>query len=405
MFPIFNTSGQIVGYTARIFKGKLPLKTIKNIDETGKYINSPQTKIYEKSKILYGFNITKKYISQKNEAIIVEGTTDFLSGYIKGHNNIVASLGTALTIDQLNLLKRLTDNLILAYDNDEAGKIATERNIKLALNLGFNIKILDLKDSKDLSDFINEKNNNLEKEINNALPVMDFFINRAKALFNISIIDGKHAFLNYFLKKLKWEKDLIKISFYLNKISTLTDIKLDVIENVFKKTEPEEIDDFSINKIIEKEETKEKINIKNRQEILSETILTMFVQKPTLLKKIIIDNKEFFSKNYESILDLIEKQGIDIINEKILDPFIKEQLDLLFVFGSKNINVLPNDQMFINEAESFIELLKEEYFKSKINYFKNEIKNAETTNQHELIPELLKELNMVCERLNQIKQN
>ncbi len=144
MFPICNSSGQTVGYTARIFEGKMPLKTIKNIDETGKYINSPQTAIYEKSKILYGFNITKRFISQQNEAIIVEGTMDFLSGYIKGHKNIVASLGTALTLDQLNLLKRLTSNLISAYDNDEAGKVATERNIKLGLSLGFNIKILVL---------------------------------------------------------------------------------------------------------------------------------------------------------------------------------------------------------------------------------------------------------------------
>jgi len=128
---------------------------------------------------------------------------DLLSAYLKNQKNIVASLGTALTLDQLNLLKRICNNLILAYDNDEAGKMATERNIKLALSLGFQIKILDLKESKDISDFINEYPNDLENKINNSLPVMDFFINHGLSMYNINNLNGKNSFLQYFLPKLK----------------------------------------------------------------------------------------------------------------------------------------------------------------------------------------------------------
>jgi DNA primase len=203
MFPIFNNSNEPVAFTGRVFEGTNKLKTIKNIDETGKYVNSPQTKVYEKSKILYGLNITKRYISQQNEAIIVEGTMDFLSAYLKGQKNIVASLGTALTLDQLTLLKRICSNLILAYDNDEAGKMATERNIKLALSLGFQIRILDLKDSKDISDFINIFPNGLEEKLKNSLPVMDFFIDHGMSIYNTNNLIGKNNFLNYFLPKLK----------------------------------------------------------------------------------------------------------------------------------------------------------------------------------------------------------
>jgi len=203
MFPIFNNSNEPVAFTGRIFESKESLKTIKNIDETGKYINSPQTKVYEKGRILYGLNITKRYISQQNEAIVVEGTMDFLSAYLKGHKNIVASLGTALTLDQLTLLKRLCNNLILAYDNDHAGKMATERNIKLALSLDFQIKILNIEESKDISDFITAFPNKLGEKINNSLPVMDFYINFGLQQFNINTLNGKNDFLKYFLPKLK----------------------------------------------------------------------------------------------------------------------------------------------------------------------------------------------------------
>ncbi|MDD3808397.1 MAG: toprim domain-containing protein [Candidatus Pacebacteria bacterium] len=134
---------------------------------------------------------------------MVEGTMDFLSAYIKDQKNIVASLGTALTIDQLTLLKRLCDKLILAYDNDDAGKFATERNIKLALSLGFEIKILDLEEAKDISDFVNLFPNALNEKIQNSLPVMDFFIKYGLSMYNINNLSGKNTFLKYFLPKLK----------------------------------------------------------------------------------------------------------------------------------------------------------------------------------------------------------
>jgi len=203
MFPIFNNSNEPVAFTGRIFEGSSPLKTIKNIDETGKYVNSPQTKVYEKGKILYGLNVTKKYIAQQNEAVIVEGTMDFLSAYLDSIKNIVASLGTALTIDQLTLLKRICDKIILAYDNDEAGKMATERNIKLALSLGFQIKILNITEAKDISDFVNILPNKLPEKIDQSLPVMDFYIDHGLNMFNTNNIAGKNEFLNYFLPKLK----------------------------------------------------------------------------------------------------------------------------------------------------------------------------------------------------------
>lgn len=403
MFPIANSSGQTIGYTARIFEGNGCLKTIKNIDETGKYINSPQTSIYEKGKILYGFNITKKHISQQNEAIIVEGTMDFLSGYITGHKNIVASLGTALTIDQLNLLKRLTSNLILAYDNDEAGKAATERNIKLCLSLGFNIKILDTKDSKDLSDFIKDYPGQLSEEVKNALPVMDFYIKRASALFNINIIDGKKEFLNYFLKKLKWESDIIKISYYLNKLSGFLDININAIEDSFKATPKESLEEGFVHTAPKQPVTKDTHDIKTRHQILSEIILSMFVQFPVPLKNIIIENQQYFHSRYINIIEHINKEGIETLNQQT-DLSLKNDIDQLYILGSNNTTKEKDEQGVLKDVHSYITILKEEFFKNKISQLQNDLKNAESTNNQDEVNDLLSQINQICEDISQINK-
>ncbi len=404
MFPIFNNSNEPVAFTGRIFEGSSPLKTIKNIDETGKYVNSPQTKVYEKGKILYGLNVTKKYIAQQNEAVIVEGTMDFLSAYLDSIKNIVASLGTALTIDQLTLLKRICDKIILAYDNDEAGKMATERNIKLALSLGFQIKILNITEAKDISDFVNILPNKLPEKIDQSLPVMDFYIDHGLNMFNTNNIAGKNEFLNYFLPKLKWEKDLIQISHYLNKLADILDINLSAIEETFKKINPEETEDIYLKPKQNNFDSDHSSLLKTKSETLSEVILSTFIQKPLMLKNIILDNIEFFNFKFQDILLLIKEKGIEVINDQNIDPQNKEIIDNLYINNIKYDDLLKqSDEIIIAEINNFIKLLKHEYYKNKINNIQNEIKNAENQNDSIRSIELINELNTICDILNKLK--
>src|SRR3989344_5357251 len=142
IFPIHNHFGKVIGFSGRI----LPrLET----PEIGKYINSPETLIFNKSKILYGFYKSKNFIREIKTAVLVEGQMDFLACWQDGVKNIVAVSGTALTIDHLKVLKRQTDQLIFCFDNDEAGLKAAERSIDLANSQDFNVKILTLKEHKD----------------------------------------------------------------------------------------------------------------------------------------------------------------------------------------------------------------------------------------------------------------
>lgn len=173
MFPINNSSGQVVGFSARIF-GKE--------DETtgGKYINTPQTILYDKSNILYGFDKAKNETRKKNQCILVEGQMDVIMSHQAGIANTVAASGTALTKDHLNLIKRLTDNIVVAFDKDEAGVGAAGRGIDMALADGFDVKVAVVPLGKDPADAVKESPNEWKKALEKAKNVIEFYLDLLK---------------------------------------------------------------------------------------------------------------------------------------------------------------------------------------------------------------------------------
>lgn len=147
MFPLRNTFGKTVAFSGRI----LPQYENEN---TGKYINSPETPIFNKSRLLYAFDTAKQEIRKAKRAIVVEGQMDLIMLFQEGIRNVVATSGTALTQFHLNSIKKITDELILGFDTDEAGKTATERAIDMAHLEDFNVKIFSVPEGKDAAEFI-----------------------------------------------------------------------------------------------------------------------------------------------------------------------------------------------------------------------------------------------------------
>jgi len=151
MFPIYNLIGRKVGFGGRI---------LTNGKKFAKYINSPETNIYQKSKILYGLNFAKSEIIKINKCYLVEVYTDVISLYQKGIKNVVASSGTAITIDQVRLIKRFSDNVSFIFDSDEAGKNATYRGVDLFLSEGIFVNIILLPDGEDPDSFSKKNTKN-----------------------------------------------------------------------------------------------------------------------------------------------------------------------------------------------------------------------------------------------------
>lgn len=144
IFPIHSVSGRVIAFGGRT------LRTDKSV---AKYVNSPETEIYVKSRSLYGIHFAKNEISRKNKCILVEGYLDVLSMHQLGITNVVASSGTSLTVEQIRLIKKFTDNVTIIYDGDGAGIHAALRGIGLVLKEGMNVKVVLLPDGQDPDDF------------------------------------------------------------------------------------------------------------------------------------------------------------------------------------------------------------------------------------------------------------
>ena len=147
IFPIHNHSGKVLGFGARI---------LATTDKAPKYINTPENEIYSKSKILYGSYFARQAIDKTNECLLVEGYTDVISLHQAGIENVVASGGTALTIDQLRLIKKYTNNLTIVYDGDQAGIKAALRGLDLALEEGLEVKLVLIPDGDDPDSYVNK---------------------------------------------------------------------------------------------------------------------------------------------------------------------------------------------------------------------------------------------------------
>jgi len=183
IFPIIDLRGRVAGFGARVMDKSLP-----------KYINSPETPVYVKGRNLYGFNLSKNCIRENDCAIIVEGYLDFIMPYQEGIKNIVASQGTALTLEQVRLLKRYTSNVIVIYDGDTAGELATLRSLDILIEEGLNVKIVTLAQGFDPDLFVRKEGaQRLKKEIEEAKNLFDYKLKVMKSRHNTQEPQGKGA--------------------------------------------------------------------------------------------------------------------------------------------------------------------------------------------------------------------
>ena len=209
IFPIFNLSGRVVGFGGRVLDDSLP-----------KYINSPETLVYNKGSNLYSLNFAKEDIRKKNYIIIVEGYTDVLITQQYGFNNAAASLGTALTTKQIDLIKRFTDTVLIAYDADSAGNMATLRSLDLLVKAGLEIKVIDLPQGYDPADFLIKKGREtFQNLIDKSLSLIDYKLKLLYSKYSIKTIEGKVKVVKEILTTLNVIGNEVELRAQIKKIS------------------------------------------------------------------------------------------------------------------------------------------------------------------------------------------
>ena len=298
MFPIHNHMGRVVGFTGRI------LPQFDN-GEMGKYINSPETPIFQKSKLMYGFWKSKDVIREKKSAMLVEGQMDFLMSWQSGVENVIASSGTALTADHLRALHRFAEEIILNFDNDTAGSDAAERAIDLAEANDFTVKVALIKNFKDAADAAKADPKNISDIVASAVPAPEFY-------FQKYLVGDKAEFsrreglvkLRAVLGKLKSMSSPVERDFWMQELAKRTGVNVRTLGE-----EAEKIQEASGLRYQAAGESAPEIQKRNlsRQELLAEELLTAALAKEDFA--ILDDCTEFFAPPYQEILTLKRESG------------------------------------------------------------------------------------------------
>lgn len=236
IFPIHSFSGRVLGFGARILKNNL---------KTAKYLNSPETEIYHKSNVLYGLNQSKQSISKNNLCLLVEGYMDVIALHQSGIENVVSSSGTALTVEQIKLIKRLTENVTILFDGDKAGIKASFRSIDMLLSESMNIRVLLFPDGDDPDSFARKHSqeyveNFIQKE------AKDFIDFKAEILLKEAGDDP--------IKKAESIRDIVKsVGFVQNALKQ--EIYLKEVSNKFQLSEQSLFNELNVQKQLQKQQS------------------------------------------------------------------------------------------------------------------------------------------------------
>lgn len=336
MFPLYNSFGKVIGFTGRVIADPAHPELVEGL---AKYVNSPETPIFNKSKTLYGLHKSKGAIRDSQLALLVEGQMDFLMTYQSGVKNVVATSGTALTNDHLTTVRRLTDKIILSFDNDEAGQNAIERTIDLALAHDFSVKILSLSE-KDPADMAKNNPELFKKLILSAKSSKDFYFDRYLKNREDSYQIKKG--IRYVLSKIKRLSSQLDQSDWLKDLSART--------NISEK-----------NLVLEMDQLPVSVNLAvNKQKLSSEKEASNDVWS----------RKQLIAQR---ILDLGGAPELSLFASEILQT---QNSPLLSLKASLENSALSPEAVE-EEKHNLIKQLKLEFYKEKITLLKNIIARTE----------------------------
>lgn len=223
MVPLMDASGQVIGFTARI---------IADDPNAPKYLNTPQTPLYDKGRHVFGLSQAKEAIRRNDYAVIVEGNLDVVSSHQAGIHQVVATAGTAMTEHHLKALVRLSPHARLAFDADAAGVAATERAIPIAQTVGSELTIITLPDGlKDPDEVIQKDPALWQQAIDSAVPAVDWILEQYSKREDLSTAAGKRTFTTAALKVVRAFNDPVEQEHYVQKISTFTDSSIEALKD------------------------------------------------------------------------------------------------------------------------------------------------------------------------------
>ncbi len=331
MFTLKDHRGNYVGFSGR--------KIDASDDKEAKYINTPETPVYIKGNLLYGFDLTLDPIRKVKEAIIVEGEFDFLSAYRVGTTNIAAIKGSAFTEGQIQLLKRHAETIILALDSDFAGSEAAKKGIEHAEKAGLLLKVIQLPIGKDPDECIQKDPGAWKKAVKNAVNIYDFLIEKFSVQYDETTISGKKKIGDEIAPFLSRIDNPIIYSHYVKLLSKRLDVDEEAVNSLVEKSKRTQV-------LGEKTQIATPSNKKEREEIIEEYFLSLILQSPHLKQTI----EEISKRLVQS--DFILPPVATIIS-KLTGYFnAHESLDVKLFTSTLSSEVLPTfDLAYLTDQE------------------------------------------------------
>lgn len=345
MFPIMDHQGEIVGFSGR---------AIDKNEKGPKYLNSPETPVYNKSKLLYGLYQAKETVRKEDFAIIVEGNIDIITSYQAGVKNIVAPLGTALTEDQLKLLKRYCSKIYLSFDTDSAGQRALLRSLELAEKVGLQTLAIDIGEYQDVDEMITS-GGDWQKIVSKAKPVIDFLIKTLSKNYNLEDSRQKSEFVKQILTYITKIENDIEIADYIEKLSKKSNVDRETLLEQLKKTPSGQ--NFNT------PEDKSK-QIKQVFKLDEETYLMALIAQHSQWKESAkaVDPVKIFQNEKNTIL----------FNHILKDKSVPSEFEDLYInVKMSDIEIFGHKEEFEKELETSVNRLRKLFIKRQLNALRN----------------------------------
>ncbi|WP_300356846.1 DNA primase [Fusobacterium sp.] len=375
MFPIYSPQGSIIAFGGR---------TLETSKEVPKYINSPDTPIFKKGKNLYGIKEKGNILRKKNYTLLMEGYMDVLSAHLYGFDVALASLGTAFTLEQGQLLKRYTNNVILSLDMDKAGQMATEKTAFILKNLGFNIRVLNFQNAKDPDEFLKKYGKEeFLKSVKNSLEIFDFLYELYSKEYDLSNIMSKQKFIERFKEFFQNVESSLEKTLYLDKLSKAINIEKSILQNIL--IDNNNYKEMKTSTYVEEKELKSKNIVTNTlEDITIELILADISYYEYFRDK---DIEVPLYKKLFTFLESLEETEKKNNQEKIIKEFINsEELSSVEKDKLSTLNMYSlTDYSDIKKREND---LKEIF----VSWFRKELKEVQEVRENIMVSIMLKRI-------------
>lgn len=399
IFPICHLNGLVIGFAGR----ENPQRPNPRL---GKYINTPNTLIYDKGRVLYGLDKAKLAIRKENYSVLVEGQMDVIMSHQAGIKNTIASSGTGLTSQHLNILKRYTENLTIAFDMDIAGQRATQRGIDLALEKGFNIKVIQLPKSKDPADCLKENPSFWSQALDQAQSIMNFYFLSTFQKFKADSVENKKNIAKLLLPVIKKIANKIEQSHWLQELAERLKIEEKTLaeEMARIKLEDREYEVQPLQKNLQQETPK-----KNPIQNLEERLLGLIFQRPAMIKESVNQPSYLFQTPeikaiFKKLKESNEDNSLEAFDlkkfQKKLEPRLASYIDYCLFQISEDSSLVKDDSLEpAAEIQFCFNQLKKHYLNQKLKELNLAIKEAEANQDRASLKKLTEKFNQLCQQL------